>query len=44
MEFIDEMSVYKPGDTVKLTLFRKSGDSGYTFDISVKLLPDTGKE
>ncbi len=44
VEFIDEMSVYKPGDTVKLTLFRKSGDSGYTFDISVKLLPDTGKE
>ena len=43
-EFIEELSHYKPGDTVTLTLFRAatttSGES-YTFDINVVLIDDS---
>lgn len=42
-EFIDELSKFKPGDEVVLTMFRASSDprvSNFSFDVSVTLIPD----
>lgn len=41
----DELSKYKVGESVKLTIYRPSGDrSNYsTFDVNVKLLEDKGE-
>ena len=44
VELIDELKKYKPGDTVKLTLYRPGNDSNsksYSFDVNVKLTEDT---
>ena len=43
-EFIEELSNYKPGDTVTLTLFRAavtSDGQSYTFDVNVVLIDDS---
>ncbi len=43
VEFIDELSKYKPGDVVTLSIFRASDNmsrSSYSFDVNVTLLPD----
>lgn len=42
-EFIGELSKYKPGDTVTLTMFRAASDGNpksFTFDIDVVLIED----
>ena len=47
IDLIDELSKYKPGDTVKLKLYRPSAsneEKPYTFEVSVKLISDTEKE
>lgn len=43
MQFIDELSKYKPGDTVTLSIFRASDSKTmrpYSFEVDVTLLPD----
>ena len=43
-EFIDQMSKYKPGDTIVLTLFRAASGTNnkeYSFDQSVTLIEDS---
>ena len=46
VELIDDLKKYKPDDTVKITLYRagNGGDVAYTFDVSVKLISDSGSE
>ena len=47
VDVVDELSKYKPGEKIKLKLYRPSeskGDKSYTFEISVTLIPDTEKE
>lgn len=42
-EFIDELSKFKPGDEIVLTLFRASDDpqvSDFTFEVTITLIPD----
>ena len=43
IEFIDELSKYKPGDVVTLSIFRVTGREtmpSYTFEVEVTLQPD----
>ena len=43
VEFIDELSKYKPGEDVVLTFFRAAGDGerrSYSFEETVTLIPD----
>lgn len=44
IDLVDELKKYKPGDDVKLTLYRadnKSNGNGYIFDVSVNLVFDS---
>lgn len=43
-EFIDQLAKYKPGDTIKLTLFRSISSTNskeFSFDMEVTLIEDT---
>ncbi len=39
VELVDEMKKYKPGDLVKITLYR-AGEKSYSFDVNTMFLPD----
>ena len=41
----NELAAYKPGDTVKLTIYRSnvSGGTGRSFEVNVVLIESSGK-